>query len=171
MTSRTRSLLIILALVSFGAAGCSSPAPHGVQEQPPEPGAPHVATARAGRIPSGTITLKTNRQVTFEPNSLRYCTTNGAGFKLSTGETVWLSGIASLEFGPQEGAELQVTYRPWGAKGSIAQIFPGPDSSNSQPATGRMSAVCQFFKANGGERYLPGELTSIIFNQETEPQN
>jgi hypothetical protein len=169
MTSRIRLLLITLALVSFSAAGCSPSAPRAVHEIPEESGA-HVATERARRIPSGTITLRTNRQVSFAPNSLRYCTIDGAGFRLRTGEVVWLSGIASLEFGTQQGAELRVTYRPLSAKGSTAQIFPeGP--SNAQPATGHMSAGCQFFVMNRGERFLPGELTGITFNQETDSQN
>ncbi|WP_433734386.1 hypothetical protein ACQP0C_19960 [Nocardia sp. CA-129566] len=171
MTSRRGLSLIVAALVSFGAAGCSSSVRNAVENRPQEPHAPRPATVRAGRIPSGTITLRTNRQVTFDPNSLRYCTTDGAGFTLSTGEIIWLSGIASLEFGPQQGSELPVTYRPRSPKGANAQIFPSPGAPNVQPATGRMSAGCQFFVVNRGERYLPGELTSITFDQETESHN
>ncbi|WP_433527166.1 hypothetical protein ACQPZ2_21330 [Nocardia pseudovaccinii] len=83
MTSRIRLLLSVFALVSLGVAGCSSAAPRQVQ---PEPGATRPTTVRNGRIPGGTITLRTNQRVIFEPNSLRYCTTDGAGFKLHTGE-------------------------------------------------------------------------------------
>ncbi|MEV5834748.1 hypothetical protein [Nocardia sp. NPDC052112] len=169
MTSRIHLLLSVFVLVSLGAAGCSSSGQHQVRQSADEPGAPPPATVHTGRIPSGTITLRTNRQVLFEPNSLRYCTTDGAGFKLRTGETVWLSGIVSLEFGAREGAQLPVTYRPAPAKGAGTQIFPG--AANAQSGTGRMSAVCEFFVVNRGERYMPGELTSITFNTETESQN
>ncbi|WP_157124718.1 hypothetical protein [Nocardia pseudovaccinii] len=168
MTSRIRLLLSVFALVSLGVAGCSSAAPRQVQ-QSPEPGGTRPVTVRTGQIPGGTITLRTNQQVTFEPNSLRYCTTDGAGFKLRTGETVWLSGISSLEFGTQEGVELAVTYRPLPAKGGGTQIFPG--AANAQPGSGRMSSVCEFFVANLNRRYMPGDLISITFNSETELHN
>ncbi|MEV2226400.1 hypothetical protein AB0E01_42070 [Nocardia vinacea] len=88
---------------------------------------------------------------------------------MRTGETVWLSGIASLEFGTQDGVESPVTYRPVPPKGGGTQIFP--DAANVQPGSGRMSAVCEFFIANRGQRYMPGELISITFNSETEAQN
>ncbi|MEV6341534.1 hypothetical protein AB0M12_43300 [Nocardia vinacea] len=168
MTSRIRLLLSVFALVGLGVAGCSSTAPREVQ-QSPESNGTRPTTVRTGRIPGGTITLRTNQQFTFEPNSLRYCTIDGAGFKLRTGETVWLSGIASLGFGTQDGAELPVTYRPLPAKGNGTQIFPG--SANPQLGSGRMSAVCEFFVVNRPERYMPGELISITFDSETESQN
>lgn len=168
MTSRIRLLLSVFALVGLGVAGCSSAPPRQVQ-QPPEPDGTRPATVRTGRIPGGTITLRTNQKLTFEPNSLRYCTIDGAGFKLRTGETVWLSGITSLEFGTRDGAELPVTYRSLPAKGGGTQIVPG--AANARPGSGRMSAACEFFMVNRSERYMPGELISITFNSETESQN
>ncbi|WP_327099266.1 hypothetical protein OIE68_10950 [Nocardia vinacea] len=113
--------------------------------------------------------MRTNQQFTFQPNSLWYCTIDGAGFKLRTGETVWLSGIDSLGFGAADGAELPVTYRPLPAKGGGTQIFPG--AANVQSGSGRMSAVCEFFVVNRRERYMAGELIGITFDSETESQN
>ena len=62
MTSRIRVLLSVFALVSLGVAGCSSTTPRQVQQSPESDGT-RPMTVHIGRIPGGTIALRTKPTV------------------------------------------------------------------------------------------------------------